>query len=90
MRALSRIIRIETHPGEPIQVAGATITPISRAFILDLGRLAFVWNRLAAVLLDQGETRRRLPIPDPTGLFLAVIAILTLTLTAYFMSHRRR
>ena len=90
MPALSRIIRIETHYGAPVESASATITPVSRALIVNLGRLAFVWNRPAAVLVEQDDSRRRLPIPDPTGLFLAAVAIVTLTLTAYFMSHRRR
>lgn len=90
MPALSRIIRIETHAGAPVQSNGLTVTPVARALIIDLGQLAYVRNRPAYLLVDAGEARRRIPIPDPTGLFLAAIAIVTLTLTAYAMSHRRR
>jgi hypothetical protein len=89
MSALSRFIRFETHHGRPIQAGEATITPISRARLVDLGRLGFVWNRPVAVLVERGERRERLPIFDPTGLMLAGIAALIITATAFSVLSRR-
>lgn len=89
MPALSRFIRREIHYGAPIQSGDATITPVSRVLVVDLGRVGFVWNRPVAVLVEQGDTRRRLPILDPTGLMLAGIAALIITATAFSVYSRR-
>lgn len=90
MPALSRIIRIETHHGTPVQSNGLTVTPVARLLVIDLGQLAFIRNHPAHILVEDGETRRRLPIPDPTGLLLAALALFALTLAAYGLFHKRR
>ena len=65
------IFQLEIHDGEKIQVrdiAGVdrTITPQSQAFSVRLPNGGFVWNRPAAVLVEQGDQVERIPIVDVT------------------------
>ncbi len=89
MSALSRFIRLETHYSAPVEAGGATITPVSRALVVDLGPVGFVWNRPSAVLVERGDSSRRVSIPDPTGLALAAIAVVVVAMSAYSVFRRR-
>ena len=58
----------QTLSGEPVTVGGVTVTPQSRALIVQwpyrIGGL--VWNRPLAVWVQRGGQTRRIPVVDVT------------------------
>jgi hypothetical protein len=67
MNKLRRFIDLETTAGDPVQVNGQTVTPISQALALRLGPAGFIWNRPVAVEIAGDDlTVRRIPIIDIT------------------------
>lgn len=63
---IGSFLQWERHTGEPLTVGDVTVTPESQALSLRLPFGGFVWNRPAAVLVDDGNGRQRMPIPDVT------------------------
>lgn len=73
--------RVQTAEGHPVTIRGITVTPQSRAFIVRLPIGGFVWNRPAAILVEQDGQTKRLPIIDSTrmlqlGLFVGLSLVL--------------
>ena len=63
---LKGLIQVQTVSGQPVTVDSLTVTPQSQALIVRLPIGGFVWNRPAAVLVEQNGTAQRLPIVDIT------------------------
>ena len=63
---LKELFQVQTVSGQPVTVDSLTVTPQSQALIVRLPIGAFVWNRPAAILVEQDETAKRLPIVDIT------------------------
>ena len=70
-------IRRTTSLGPPTTAAGLTVTPESQAVVLRSPFAQFVWNRPTAVLVEQAETVRRMPIVDGTRIMQVVLLALT-------------
>ncbi len=66
-------VQWRTTQGDPHEVNGALITPVTQALVIRTPVWGFVWNRPVAVLVEQDGETRRLPIVDPTR--VALIAI---------------
>lgn len=54
--------------GQPMIVQDITLTPLSQALIVRLPWSVGIWHRPTAVLMQQGERVRRMPIVDLTRL----------------------
>ena len=74
--------------GEPIKAAGWTITPVSRALLIQIPGLTggLIWNRPAYIRVSgDGEKERILPVRDPTR--IALFAIAGLALASIFLAR---
>ena len=79
--SLSNWIVYEHREGSPYHAGALTVTPISRALVLQIPGLrgGFVWNRPSAVRISQpGVPDRLVPIRDITRLTLLGIGALAL------------
>jgi hypothetical protein len=63
---LKDVFQVQTVSGQPVTVESLTVTPQSQALIVRLPIGGFVWNRPAAILVEQNGTAKRLPIVDST------------------------
>jgi hypothetical protein len=63
---LKDLLQVQTVLGQPVTVDSLTVTPQSLALIVRLPIGGFVWNRLAAILVEQNGTTKRLPVVDIT------------------------
>ncbi len=68
MTRLNDMIQWRTVSGSPVTVGNVVVTPQSQALTIRWPVGGFVWNRPAAVLVEQGVTRRveRIPVVDVT------------------------
>ena len=80
MTLKSKLVQYTTHAGQPVENGDVVVTPICRALVVNLPFYKWVWNRPVAILVEQGESRKRLPIVDVTQ--LAQIALLAIGLAA--------
>jgi hypothetical protein len=78
--------------GEPVQRNGLTVTPLAQSLRVRLpfgpAGWGFVWNRPAAVLVEQNGRVERLPIVDVTR--LAQIGLLAALFVVARLTRRRR
>ena len=63
-----RGIRWQMQEGESVKAGGLTLTPQSRALSIGWRDGGWVWNRPVGVLVQDGDSARRLPITDVTRL----------------------
>lgn len=56
----------KTRSGRSTRWGDAVITPEARALVIRLPFAGFVWNRPAAVVIEQDGRLERIPIHDPT------------------------
>ncbi len=63
---LKELFQVQTVSGQPVTVGSLTVTPQSQALIVRLPIGGVVWNRPAAILVEQNGTTKRLPIVDIT------------------------
>lgn len=63
--------------GEPIAVGARTLTPQTRVLSVRLPFGGYIWNRPAAVLVEENGRSQRLPIPDPTRIILIAVAVVS-------------
>ena len=63
---LKDLLQVQTVSGQKVAVESLTVTPQSQALIVRLPIGGFVWNRPAAILVEQNGTAKRLPIVDIT------------------------
>ena len=86
MTALSKLVHYRAYAGQPVEIGDFVVTPISRALIIALPFYNLVWNRPVAVIVEQGDSRKKLPIVDvtlmvqiamlATGLATAILTLL--------------
>jgi len=69
-----------TTEGEPVTVGKRTITPVSQALVLRWPGGGGVWNRPAAVLVEENGRRQRHVILD----FTRLVQVAALGLSALF------
>lgn len=87
------VLRVNTSRGEPITTRYGQIVPFTRVVKLRWPGGGLNWNRAAAIELQQGQSRKRLPIQNATSriIFTMVATGLTLTLgLSSFLKNRRR
>lgn len=85
-------ISMETNVGEPIQATQATVTPESRALIVEWPGGGFVWNRPAAVTVERDGQSERYRIVDVTRLAqvaLFVAGLSSILIVAVLARSRR-
>jgi len=66
---INKIIKIETHAGEPISAGDVTIVPMSKSMLLMIPGFpaGLVWNRPVAIVAKTlSGNELVLPINDPT------------------------
>jgi hypothetical protein len=78
-----KLLRVQTHSGEPVTIGNVTITPQAQALSLRWPNGGFVWNRPVAILVEGGAERERIPIVDVT--LVAQVALLGLTVGSFFV-----
>lgn len=89
-----KIWQWEIQNGQPITVGEVTVTPQAQVLALRLpcDRFAvaggFVWNRPAAVLVEENGRIQRLPIPDVTR--MVVLATVAVSTAVTLMMWRRK
>lgn len=60
------LLRWERTAGESMNIGGYAVTPESQALRVRLPFGGFVWNRPAAILVDDGSGQQRVPVVDVT------------------------
>jgi hypothetical protein len=88
MQRRLNIVHWQTSAGDPIRIAGTTVTPEAWALVVQLPFGGFVWNRPVALLLENDAGSRRLPIVDMTRTIQ--VALLGATLAVWLLGARRR
>jgi hypothetical protein len=68
----------EIQNSQPVTVGARTITPQTQVVSLRLPFGGFVWNRPAAVLVEENGRVQRLPIPDVTRMILIAVAVVSM------------
>ena len=63
---LKELFQVQTVSGQKVVVESLTVTPQSQALMVRLPIGGFVWNRPAAILVEQNGTAQRLPVVDIT------------------------
>jgi hypothetical protein len=93
MTGIKNIIQLETQAGPKITVGDASLTPQAQAVTLRWRGGGLVWNRPVALLIEQDNETRRIPIVDATRLaqisLLGSSVILTLILLILTRQQRR-
>jgi hypothetical protein len=89
MATLSKYVTYETCSGRPHKIGDAVVTPISRVLILALPFYNLVWNRPVAVIVEQGDTTKKLPIVNITLLVQSAAVIIGLSTTILTLIARR-
>ena len=74
----------EIQDGQPVTVGERTVTPQAQVLSVRLPFGGFVWNRPAAVLVEENGRVQRLPIPDVTRM-IVLATILVSTAVAVMM-----
>lgn len=93
MTGIKNIIQLETQAGPKITVGDVSLTPQAQALTLRWRGGGLVWNRPVALLIEQDNETRRIPVVDVTRLaqisLLGSSAILTLILLILTRQQRR-
>jgi hypothetical protein len=89
MTQLQEKFKWQTESGETVSVGDMAVTPQSQALTVRWPGGGWVWNRPAAVLVERGEERKRIPIVDVTraaqlglyglGLVFAIVGLVLWT-----------
>lgn len=85
----NNMIQWEKISGEPVNAHGYTVTPETRVLALRTRFGGFVWNRPVSLVVERGETRERVTIPDVT-LTAQVLLTLGVMLASIFFLARRK
>jgi hypothetical protein len=88
---ITDIIQWETVNGEPFVAGGITVTPQAQALSVRLPFGGFVWNRPVAVLIQDEQGSRRMPIRDVTRIVQVSVfaAAFMLTVTSWLAGRAR-
>ncbi len=90
---IAQRLSANTRAGPTVLRDGTSITPLARAITLRLPFAALVWNRPAAVVVDDGQSSCRIPIRDVTRLAqwgLMLLGSVFAVAMAIVMSEKRR
>jgi hypothetical protein len=92
MKRPKDMFKWQTISGDKVTVGDVTVTPQSQALTIRWPNGGLVWNRPAAVLVERGEQRERIPIVDVTRVAqLGLLGLsLVFTMMAIVLSVRRR
>jgi hypothetical protein len=92
MKRSKEMFKWQTTSGDKVTVGEVTVTPQSQALTIRWPKGGLVWNRPAAVLVERGEQRERIPIVDVTRIAqLGLLGLsLVFTMMAIVLSVRRR
>lgn len=87
-----RGLKSEVAVGDRVVVGDIAVRTQSRALVARWPGGGWVWNRPVAVLVEQGEKERRIPIVDVTrviqlGLFGLSLVFATVGLAAWIMGR---
>jgi hypothetical protein len=66
MQRLKDMIHWQTTSGERFTIGGVSITPQAQALVLRGPFGGWVWNRPVAIVVEQGQQTKRMPIVDVT------------------------
>jgi hypothetical protein len=92
MELPKKIVRWQTKTGDKLTIGDLTVTPQSQALIVRWPYGGWVWNRPVAVVVEQGQQLKRIPIVDVTR--LAQLGLLGLGLVffigVFVLSSRQR
>ena len=66
MKRLKDIIYWQITSGDTLTIGEASITPQAQALIVRFPFGGWVWNRPAALVVEQGQQTKRMPIVDVT------------------------
>lgn len=83
-----KIWQWEIRNGQPVTVGEVTVTPQAQVLAIRLPFGGFVWNRPAAVLVEENARIQRLPIPDVTRMMVLAVAVVSTAVT--LMMWRRK
>jgi hypothetical protein len=91
------LIRIETHPGQPVTAHGVRLLPFAKRLIVRLPvfNLGLVWNRPVSILVTRSDGQEQvLPVRDPTrqivwSLYGAIVMMVLLIGLINFTNSRR-
>ncbi len=72
-----KIWQWEIQNSQPVTVGARTITPQTQVVSLRLPFGGFVWNRPAAVLVEENGRVQRLPIPDMTRMIVLAAVVVS-------------
>jgi hypothetical protein len=84
MKRPKDMFKWQTISGDKVTVGDVTVTPQSQALTIRWPNGGLVWNRPAAVLVERGEQRERIPIVDVTR--VAQLGLLGLSLVFTMMA----
>lgn len=87
MERLEEMLKWQTVSGDKITIGDVTVTPQSQALTIRWPNGGFVWNRPAAVLVERGEQKERVPIVDVTR--IVQLGLLGLSLVFIMMTIAR-
>jgi hypothetical protein len=82
---LQDVISFRSQHGEHVRIGSTTITPVSRALVVNLPFIGLVWNRPTGVIVETSDSRRRVRIHDHTRLMQLGLGIVALGLIAAVM-----
>jgi len=63
---VGNLLQWERTAGEPVEIAGYTVTPESQALSVRFPFGGYVWNRPAAVLVNGEDGQERIAVVDVT------------------------
>ena len=84
MAEFGKYLQYSTAYGQSVERGNVVVTPISGALRLNLPFLNFVWNRPVAVMVEEGDSSKKLPIIDVT--MLSQIFLFGIGLTAAMLT----
>jgi hypothetical protein len=91
MKNRKKHIQWVTTTGDPVERDGLTVTPISKALVIDIPYLGFVWNRPVSLLVDDGQNAKKVPIIDVTRVIqLTLITTAVILTVVSFLVGRRK
>ena len=84
-----KVVQLKWSEGAPIEFGNTIVTPINQALIVRLPYWRFVWNRPAAVRVDDGRSISRLRIVDVTLLAQVILLAVSLAASIVALTARR-
>jgi hypothetical protein len=92
MNQTPRVVQLDTKSAPPITVGDTSLTPQSQVLTVRLPFFGFVWNRPAAILVEQDGRTERIPIVDVTRVATLALAGsgFVLWLASVAMRRKRR